>query len=810
SNSYEGPLESTARSSELQPTPLTDFAKVYHSGQSWNIGREAKPPVVQPVAKERTEVRSEKDREHGKKADLHLKKPVVVEKTLPVTSEEEIGKIRLIARVPPKPEEEADSDKLTKEKDSSGLFGFWKKGKSKQRPETKDEYHPTAEKFEGPMLKIQRQKDIDQLPFKVPTTATHEKSAEVSKVTQPSHLFGRWRHEGDEETVEKDKVRPESYGITTNSYKGPLESTARQSDLEPVPIKSYAHVYHHGQSWETGKSAKVSVSKSDVKEHEKKESERNVERQAIVHSKKSPVKEKPSPVPSEEDTRKIRLIARVRRSSDDEPEPKKSEKEHASPSSLGSAMGKIEDKGAHVDKSSIDTSKKTYRPHLFGRRHEDEEETVEKERLKLESYGMPSTSYEGPLESTARASELQPVPLKDYARAYHSGQSWGAVKPVGKITEGEHDKKKDEYISKKTEDDHAAEERASGHGAEKKAILHLKKSPAAQEKSPTRSEEETKKVRLIARVLPSTSEDEADSKKTEKDGESSGIFGFWKAGKRKQHEATRVETPASTEKYEGPVDRINRQKDIDKLPFKAPAPVPYRPRSREGEQQGRAFTSSTHEVETTHRPQLFGRWRHEGEEETVEKDKIRSDTYRLPLGSYEGPLESTARHSELESKPLRDYAQAYHHGQSWDATKDTKVSTRSAEGEHLTGKKARHHLQKSPRKEKSSSISSDEGEQKVRLVARVVRKSSEDELDLNKQEKEKEVSGSFGLSGAREVEQKRTGKPSASVPETTPRYLFGRWRHEGDEETIEKERIRFDAYGLPTVSYKGPLESTAR
>ncbi|RCN33736.1 hypothetical protein ANCCAN_20427, partial [Ancylostoma caninum] len=139
---------------------------------------------------------------------------------------------------------------------------------------------------------------------------------------------------------------------------------------------------------------------------------------------------------------------------------------------------------------------------------------------------------------------------------------------------------------------------------------------------------------------------------------------------------------------------------------------------------------------------LFGRWRHEGDEETVEKDQVRPETYGVASTSYAGPLESTARQSELQSAPLREYAQAYHHGQSWDAGKDVKTPT--SESEHTAGKKAVLHLRTSPVKEKHSPTAQEEEARRIRLIARVPHSTSEEEPDLSKSGKEIEKQMSSG------------------------------------------------------------------
>ncbi|VDK52510.1 unnamed protein product, partial [Cylicostephanus goldi] len=571
------------------------------------------------------------------------------------------------------------------------------------------------------------------------------------------------------------------------------------------------------------------AAQSAPKEQGKSEKERTTERTAVLHLKGSDVKEKSSPT-SEEETRRVRLIARVRRSDDDELEATKPGKEtktkHEKVTSPGyTKVKESESYEAHIKpqkeiKHEMTTSPgytkvegesyeahigkpKGRHPRLFGRwRHEGEEETVEKEHVLPGGYVMPTTSYQGPLESTSRESELQPAPLKDYAKAYHSGQSWDPIQ--GAIHDVEVERRKiDEQIGgvEAGLSEKSGTERTTG----KTTALHTKTSEK-KKGLPEETEEETRRVRLIARVLPETPEDEVTlrTKPKDKDKESSGLFGFLK-GKRKGREVDEShlkvregdEPHVSTEKYTGPLDKIDPQKDMEKLPLEVTAPVPAPRRT------------SAEAPRAPDRVQAFGRWRHEGEEETVEKERVNKDKYGLPPTSYQGPLESTTRITELQPAPLRDYAQAYHHGQSWDVGKDTKTPTSTpTEREEGTAKTGILHLKKSPVKERTSPLPDEDDERKVRLIA-LVRRTSDEERDLAEREKGLGKS-SPSKSPKTKLHKERFVKTSDTATEKSPKrgHLFGRWRHEGEEETVEKEGVRPESYGTTTDAYSGPLHST--
>ncbi|KAK6729279.1 hypothetical protein RB195_006370 [Necator americanus] len=831
STSDRGTTDPTPGPPELQSKLSRDCAQVYHHGQS-----KASSKTIEASAPQISETRHTPE----KTAVLHLKTSPVKEGPL---SEEESRKVRLIARVPHGTSgEEQELEKSKKEHDSSGLFGLWRTSKSKQ-PETSayGSIYTPSEKYTGPLDIVNRQRDIDQLPFKAPTAVAYKPSADDSHTSHNRfNLFGRWRHEGDEETVEKDQVRPESYGLASTSYEGPLESTTRNMELQSEPLRDYAQAYHHGQSWESPKTGEAPAAQIRGSRH-------TPEKTAVLHLKT--VKGKPS---SEEESRKVRLIARVPHgTSDEEQESQKSKKEQDSSGLFGlwrTGKGKQREVSAHesiypsdekyagplddinrerdIDQlpfkspaavaykpSADDSHTAHHRFNLFGRwRHEGDEETVEKDQVRPESYGLASTSYEGPLESTTRHAELQSEPLRDYAQAHHHGQSWE---------------------SPKTGEAPAAQIRGSRHTPEKTAVLHLK-TPSVKGKPS--SEEESRKVRLIARVSHGTSGEEQELEKPKKEQDSSGLFGLWRTGKGKQREVSAHESIyPSDEKYAGPLDDINRERDIDQLPFKSPAAVAYKPSADD--------SHTAH-----HRFNLFGRWRHEGDEETVEKDQVRPESYGLASTSYEGPLESTTRHAELQSRPLRDYAQAYHHGQSWETAKTGKTSAPPlSETKRATEKTGVLHLKTPSVKEKPSS---EEESRKVRLIARVHHGTSDEEQQSQKSKKEKDSPGLFGLQRTKRNEQgemtanesvytaceKYTGplndvnrqrdieqlpfkspaavayKPSADDSHTAHHRfnLFGRWRHEGDEETVEKDQVRPESYGLASTSYEGPLESTTR
>ncbi|KAE9418472.1 hypothetical protein Angca_001815, partial [Angiostrongylus cantonensis] len=272
--------------------------------------------------------------------------------------------------------------------------------------------------------------------------------------------------------------------------------------------------------------------------------------------------------------------------------------------------------------------------------HED----VEKDRVRKEAYGVASMSHNSPPELTNKQSDLQSVLLREHVQAYLHGQSWDAA----------NDSETDHNLSASTA---------------KKA-----------------SEEDTaQQIRLAPLVAHNRSADNSVSTKLKgrQNDDSTGFLGFWEPGSRMLgKDSVGLSAYPSSDKYVGPLDDISCRKDIDKISFDVPAPAVYEP-------------TAEHHGSDHHRVHLVTRWRHGGDEEVVEKDHVRPETYGIASTSYDGPLELTTRESDLLSTPLEEHAQVYHHGQSWDAANDSKtdhnlsVSTANKPSEEVTARQIR-------------------------------------------------------------------------------------------------------------------------
>ncbi|WKX91915.1 hypothetical protein Q1695_010170 [Nippostrongylus brasiliensis] len=854
STSYEGPLENTNRSSELPSAPLREHSQAYHHGQSWDADKGVKETAAAAVEAVHTK---------AKTAVLHLKDATTKEKLSP-SSEAEPREVRLIAKVPRKPsvdesdrgswKEESDASTLKKDKESSGKkehestgkFAFWKSGNRKQRGEHAEvSAYPATGKYAGPLDDVNRQSDIEQIPFTAPQPVAYNPAAS-SNTSEPSHrrtfLFGRWRHDGDEEVVEKDHVRPDTYGLASTSYEGPLENTNRSSELPSAPLREHSQAYHHGQSWDADKGVKETAAAAVEAVHTKAKT-------AVLHLKDATTKEKLSPS-SEAEPREVRLIAKVPRKpslgesdastlkKDREASGKKDKessgkKEHESSGKFAFwKSGNRKQRGEHAEVSaypatgkyagplddvnrqsdieqipftapqpvaynpaaSTNTSEPSHRrTFLFGRwRHDGDEEVVEKDHVRPDTYGLASTSYEGPLENTNRSSELPSAPLREHSQAYHHGQSWDADKGV-----------------KET----AAAAVEAVHTKAKTAVLHLKDATTKEKLSPT-SEAEPREVRLIAKVPRKPSVDESDASTLKKESDVFWKVCFLEVNRKQRGEHAEVSAYPATGKYAGPLDDVNRQSDIEQIPFTAPQPVAYNP------------AASSNTSEPSHRRTfLFGRWRHDGDEEVVEKDHVRPDIYGLASTSYEGPLENTNRSSELPSAPLREHSQAYHHGQSWDADKGVKETAAAAvEAVHTKAKTAVLHegchllkkdKESSGKKEHDSTGKfafwksgnrKQRGEQAEVSAYPTTGKYAGPLDDVNRQNDIEQIP----FTAPQPVAYNPAALTNTSEPSHRRTFLFGRWRHDGDEEVVEKDHVRPDTYGLASTSYEGPLENTNR
>ncbi|ULU14440.1 hypothetical protein L3Y34_016733 [Caenorhabditis briggsae] len=723
---YSGPLDDIHRVVELDQVPIGDYSTVTHHGESWRVEK-----LTTPVA------------------------------ALGEPEEPEKKEIRLIARIKTQPEEEPVKEKKPK-KESSSKFGFF----SKTAKKTPAGYPTTSDVFTGDLDTTDRNPEMEGSSFDHPEYPPYvpKPNEEVPKLlastedpseTEKKHfrLFARWRHDGDEDEVEK----PDKYGFSSELFEGMLDDIRPSGEIEHAPLEAVP-----GQ-WEY-RTIPASPVPSPVKKV------------------KSPKKEK-TPVVEEQEKKEIRLIAYVKSEPENEPsaEPvkgKKPKKDFSSrfgffsrsakktptgyPTTSDAFTGDLDttERARDMESSSFDhpeypvyapkiteietsevpaePEKKRYR--LIARwRHEGDEDVVEKP----DKYGFSTEVHEGPLDDIRPSGEIEHSPLEAVPGQW---ESWKVKKSASPVVE------------KKT------------------------KSPN-EVKVETPEEPEKREVRLIARIK---SEPEHESvvapiKEKKPKKESSSKFGFF--SKTTNTKKTLVDYPES-DVFTGVLDKTERSQDLEGSSFDHPEYPAYAPK---------VTVTETPEIPAEpekKRYRLIARFRHEGDEDVVEKP----NPYAFADSAYDGPLEEISRENEIEQTPIADHANVYAY-----VEKDARPALPIVKTK-----------KKSPKKIKMEEPEEPEIRE-VRLIARI-KTELEDEpvVESVKEKKPKKESARFGFfsrSSKTPADQPTTPEleTSEASAETENRLyrLIARWRHEGDEDVVEKP----DAYKMSSEVYSGELEN---
>ncbi|EFO95777.1 CRE-FRM-1 protein [Caenorhabditis remanei] len=757
---YDGPLDETIRQSELEQSPLE--ARPAYS-ESWNYQKPSSPVVEKKVKVEEPE-------------------------------EPEIKEVRLIARIKSEPEEEETVVvKEKKPKKESSKFGFFSRSTKTTKTSKATDYPGTSDSFTGELDTTDRTNEMEGAYFEhreYPPYAPKKIVIETPVVPAEAEkkryrLIARWRHEGDEDVVEK----PDAYSFAPEVYEGPLDETHRQSELEQSALENRPA---YSESWNYQKPSSPVV--------EKKE--------------KSPKKVKVEE-PEEPETKEVRLIARIKsKPEEDEPildakKQKKSKNEGSSskfgffsrstkttktagyPETSDSFTGEVDttDRTNEMEGSFFEhreyppyvlkqvaveapkpifpaePEKKRYR--LIARfRHDGDEDVVDKP----DAYSFAPEAYDGPLDETHRQSELEQSTLEN--RPDYS-ESWNSQKPSSPIAE------KKEKSQKKVKVDEP-------------------------------EEPETKEVRLIARIKSEPEEDETVVVKEKKPKKESSKFGFFSRSTKTTKTSKATDYPGTSDSFTGELDTTDRTNDMEGSHFEHPEYPPYAPKQIKEEP-----LETVEPEKEKKRYRLFARWRNDGDEDVGEK----SNAYAFPQEVYEGPLDETIRqseidHAELVARPLQS--------DSWNVPKiDKKL--------------------KSPKKEKVEDPEDPETKE-IRLITYV--KSEPENEDAIEQVKEKKPSklgfftrsprssksseipadplyegtlgttirsddfepvpfehSEFTTSTPVKVEKITTDTVEEKKP--TSRFSwFSRWRHEGEEDVVDKP----NAYTLSTDVYDGPLE----
>ncbi|GMT28570.1 hypothetical protein PFISCL1PPCAC_19867, partial [Pristionchus fissidentatus] len=835
--SYDGPLEATPREDDLGHLPIRDHAKVYHHGQSWRVDKERSP-----MKEKTTKAPKEKKIKTPKSAAA-------------APSGQQTGKehVYYIAKVPKDNEEDenavsAEQPGQPHSSSSRPLFGWLRSSGRTKRSDDQgaeqspsDEYYAlTTEKYDGPLDGLDRRDDLENLPLGIRVALpspdkkkrgagdVSDDDAEATGAAGPSRIqrtyyLSRLRHDGDEDVVESEHVKPESYGVATTSYDGPLEATPREDDLGHLPIRDHAKVYHHGQSWRVDKERSPMKEKTTKAPKEKKiktpksaaaaPSGQQTGKEHVYYIAKVPKdnEEDENAVSAEQPGQPhssssrplfgwLRSSGRTKRSDDQGAEQSPSDEYYAlttekydgsldgldrrddlenlplgirvalpSPDKKKRGAGDVSDDDAEATGAAGPSRiQRTY--YLSRLRHDGDEDVVESEHVKPESYGVATTSYDGPLEATPREDDLGHLPIRDHAKVYHHGQSWRV------------DKERSPMKEKTTK-------------APKEKKIKTPKSAAA---APSDQQTGKEHVYYIAKV-PKDNEEDENAVSAEQPGQPHSssarpLFGWLRSsGRTKRSDDQGAEQSPSdeyyaltTEKYDGPLDGLDRRDDLENLPLGIRVALPSPDKKKRG-----AGDVSDDDAEATgaagpsriQRTYYLSRLRHDGDEDVVESEHVKPESYGVATTSYDGPLEATPREDDLGHLPIRDHAKVYHHGQSWRVDKE-----RSPMKEKTT-KAPKEKKIKTPKSAAAAPSDQQTGKEHVYYIAKVPKDNEEDE---------------------NAVSAEQPGQPHSS----SSRPLFGWLRSSGrtkrsDDQGAEQSPSD-EYYALTTEKYDGPLDGLDR
>ncbi|CAL2028560.1 unnamed protein product [Caenorhabditis brenneri] len=920
---YDGPLDEIARQSELDHADIKDFTLTQYPGESWNLKKTPTPvatlekkekkikspkkeKVVQPVEPEKKEIKliarvrtepeepvvSEKkpkkestskfgffskttktskttgypetseaytgeldttDRsaefegtsfEHAEipaysPRNAEVETTVVPEQSEKVVVPEEPEKttVRLIVHVKPQPEEEPVAEPVVKEKKpkkESSKFGFF----SKTTKTTKTTGYPeTSEAYTGDLDTTGRSAELEESSFEhpeYPAYAPKKVEAEAAEhteiptpvvpIAEPEkkryRLIARFKHEGEEDVVHK----PDPYAFDSTLYAGPLEEISRENELDHTPIADHADIRRHEEENVEEPVAPVRSPKKEKKVKSPKKEKivvseepetREIRLKALVKSEpeKEPIAEKPNKKASKTKTPSFAFFSRTTKTTKTTGYPESSEAysgdldttdrtkefegisfEH--PEYPAYTPKKIEVEAPEVPEVPAEPERKRYR--LIARwRHEGDEDVADKP----DAYTPSSTMlelYEGPLDEIARESELDHADIKDFTATQYPGESWNWKKIPTPV-----------------------------------ATLEKKIKSPKKEKVVKPDELETKEIRLKALVKSEPEEEPVESVKDKKPKkESSSKFGFFSKTTRTT-KATGY--PETAEAYTGELDTTGRTEEFEGTSFEHGEIPAYSAKKIEAE------TPDAPTEPEKKRYRLIARWKHEGDEDVVDKPETYTPSSKM-LELYEGPLDEIARQSELDHADIKECTATQYHGESWNYVKPATLEKKE--------KKV-----KSPKKEKTPEPVETE-KKEIRLIAYVKKEPEEEPVaePIKEKKPKKESSSKFGFFSKTTKTTKTAGYPESSevytgdldttnrsdelegtsfehpeypayvpkkmeaeAPEVSEvpvepekkRYrLIARWKHEGEEDVADKP----DAY-TPSPSmvglYEGSLDEIA-
>ncbi|CAB02312.3 63 kDa sperm flagellar membrane protein [Caenorhabditis elegans] len=402
SESYDGPLDSTSRASNIHDIPLTTEVHSYPTEFSY----EKLPEHVIPVVIEESEKKDEpslKSKITGlfKKSPSHLDYPVSESYDGPLDSTSRASNIHDIPLttevhsyptefsyeklpehvIPVVIEETEKKDEPSLKSKITGLF--------KKSPSHLD--YPVSESYDGPLESTSRASNIHDIPL---TTEVHSYPTEFSYEKQPEHVIPVVM----EETEKKDEKSPSHLDYpVSESYDGPLESTSRASNIHDIPLTTEVHSYPTEFSYEKLPEHVIPV----VIEESEKKDEPSLKSKITGLFKKSP-SHLDYPVSESYDG----PLESTSRASNIHDIPLTTEV-HSYPTEFS-----YEKLPEHVIPVVIEESEKKDEPSL-----KSKITGLFKKSPSHLDYPV-SESYDGPLESTSRASNIHDIPLTTEVHSY--------------------------------------------------------------------------------------------------------------------------------------------------------------------------------------------------------------------------------------------------------------------------------------------------------------------------------------------------------------------------------------------------------
>ncbi|CAD5206188.1 unnamed protein product [Bursaphelenchus okinawaensis] len=774
---YEGPLDETSKFNEIQTEPLASHVTKYHGGESVVKGDEE-------------EVHEEP---HDKQtAIIHLR-----------TKEEEPQVEELKQAKAPKQPKEKKPKKEKKDKDQeSSFFGIFKHKDRKPQEEghvstpSTSSYPLVGERYEGPLEEVGKENELDSQPLRTDVNVYHSGLSEPSRNRR--FKFFTWaRHEGEEEVGDQD---PAGYKFDHTPYEGPLDETSKFNEIQTEPLASHVTKYHGGESVVKGDEEEVHEEPHDkqtaIIHLRTKEEEPQVEELKQAKAPKQPKEKKPKKEKKDKDQESS--FFGIFKHKDRKPQ----EEGHASTPSTSSYPlvgeryeGPLEEVGKEneLDSQPLRTDVNVYHSGLSEpsrnrrfkfftwARHEGEEEVGDQDPA---GYKFDHTPYEGPLDETSKFNEIQTEPLASHVTKYHGGES---------VVKGDEEEVHEEPHDKQT------------------AIIHLR----------TKEEEPQVEELKQAKAPKQPKEKKPKKEKKDKDQESS-FFGIFKHKDRKPQEEGHVSTPSTSsyplvgERYEGPLEKVGRENELDSQPLRTDVNV---------------YHSGLSEPSRNRRFKFFTWARHEGEEEVGDQDPA---GYKFDHTPYEGPLDETSKFNEIQTEPLASHVTKYHGGESVVKGDEEEVHeephdkqtaiihlrTKEEEPQVEELKQAKAPKQPKEKKPKKEKKDKDQESSFFGIFKHKDRKPQEEGHASTPS------TSSYPLVGERyEGPLEEVGKENEldsqplrtdvnvyhsglSEPSRNRRFKFFTWaRHEGEEEVGDQDPA---GYKFDHTPYEGPLDETSK